>query len=139
MPDVNAPKQDRIGNDYREGPNPNPGGEIDTGDSLIPPYDGRTTSETANDAGRESVERMLQHRDAGRPGAIASPSVESPAREDKRTDDAPESPLGAGANTNTAGEGQVEPESEEAGHHDLGHDGADGPTGMSDERDRTGV
>jgi hypothetical protein len=43
--DINSPKPDRIGNDYREGPNPNPGGTIDTGDALIPPYDKRTKGE----------------------------------------------------------------------------------------------
>jgi hypothetical protein len=44
--DINPPKADRIGNDFREGANPNPGGTIDTGDSLIPPYEDRTTGET---------------------------------------------------------------------------------------------
>ena len=43
--DINPPKTDRIGNDFREGPNPNPGGTIDTGDSLIPPYKDRTGGE----------------------------------------------------------------------------------------------
>jgi hypothetical protein len=45
--DITPPKQDRIGNDYREGPNPNPGGTIDTGDALIPPYDERTKGDAA--------------------------------------------------------------------------------------------
>jgi hypothetical protein len=44
--DINPPKTDRIGNDFREGPNPNPGGTIDTGDSLIPPYEDRTNGKT---------------------------------------------------------------------------------------------
>jgi hypothetical protein len=44
--DINPPKQDRIGNDYREGPNPNPGGTIDTGDALIPPYDERAKGQS---------------------------------------------------------------------------------------------
>jgi hypothetical protein len=46
---LNEPKQDRIGNDFREGPNPNPGGDIDTEGSLIPPYGGRTTGEPEGD------------------------------------------------------------------------------------------
>jgi hypothetical protein len=33
---VNKPKDDRIGSDYREGPNPNSGGTIDRGDGLVP-------------------------------------------------------------------------------------------------------
>ena len=49
--DVNEPKQDRIGNDYREGPNPNPGGEIDTGDSLVPPYEERTKGDAEEQEG----------------------------------------------------------------------------------------
>jgi hypothetical protein len=44
--DVGPPKTDRIGNDFREGPNPNPGGTIDTGSSLIPPYEDRTVGVT---------------------------------------------------------------------------------------------
>jgi hypothetical protein len=47
--DINPPKTDRIGNDFREGPNPNPGGTIDTGDSLIPPYEERTGAETSSE------------------------------------------------------------------------------------------
>ena len=44
--EINPPKLDRIGNDFREGPNPNPGGTIDTGDALIPPYEERAGGET---------------------------------------------------------------------------------------------
>jgi hypothetical protein len=45
--DINPPKTGRIGNDFREGPNPSPGGTIDTGDSLIPPYEDRTGGVTS--------------------------------------------------------------------------------------------
>jgi hypothetical protein len=48
--EINEPKQDRIGNDFREGPNPNPGGEIDTGESLIPPYEERTKGDSDEDS-----------------------------------------------------------------------------------------
>jgi len=47
--EINEPKTDRIGNDFHEGPNPNPGGEIDTEGSLIPPYEGRTKGESDED------------------------------------------------------------------------------------------
>ena len=43
---INEPKQDRIGNDFHEGPNPNPGGTVDTGDSLVPPYEERTKGDS---------------------------------------------------------------------------------------------
>ena len=43
--DINPPKPDRIGNDFSQGPNPNPGGTIDTGDALIPPYEDRTSGD----------------------------------------------------------------------------------------------
>jgi len=139
VPDINPPNPDRIGNDYREGPNPNPGGEIDTGHSLIPPYEGRTTSETSSDASRESVERMLEHTDAGSPGATASPAVESPARADELTDDVPDTPLGVGESVGTRGEDQVDKSGKEPGRHDTGDDKGGRPTGTSDDRDRTGV
>lgn len=48
--EVNEPKQDRIGNDFREGPNSNPGGDIDTGESLLPPYEDRTKGEPEEDS-----------------------------------------------------------------------------------------
>jgi hypothetical protein len=48
--EINEPKGDRIGNDFREGPNPNPGGEIDTGESLVPPYDERTKGGSEDDS-----------------------------------------------------------------------------------------
>jgi len=44
--DIIPPKHDRIGNDNHEGPKPNPGGTVDTGDALIPPYDERTKGES---------------------------------------------------------------------------------------------
>jgi hypothetical protein len=56
--EINSPKSDRIGNDFREGPNPNPGGTIDTGDALIPPYEERTGGETrANEQGTPEGQR----------------------------------------------------------------------------------
>jgi hypothetical protein len=48
--EINEPKTDRIGNDFHEGPNPNPGGEIDLEGSLIPPYEGRTKGESDEDS-----------------------------------------------------------------------------------------
>lgn len=49
--DVQAPKSDRIGNDYQEGPNPQPGGDVDLSGSTIPPYDDRSTGDEEVAAG----------------------------------------------------------------------------------------
>ena len=61
----NEPKQDRVGNDYHEGSNPNPGGTIDTGDSLVPPYEDRAKGDSdTQEAKSESVRRQLRGEDA---------------------------------------------------------------------------
>jgi hypothetical protein len=133
-----TPKSDREGADYKQGPNPAPGGEIDTGDSLVPPYEGRTTAETASAARRQSVEQILEHTKAGHPGATASPAVESPVRPEEVTDKEPDTPLGVGESTTTRGEDQVKKQ-KEPGRHDAGYEGNDRPTGTSDERDVTGI
>jgi hypothetical protein len=61
MTENNPPKKDRIGADYREGPNANPGGEIDIDEDRVPPYDGRTTSmKEPTGRTRETVERHME-------------------------------------------------------------------------------
>lgn len=63
MGDVQKP-QGGIGGDFREGVNPHPGGTIDTGDTPIPPYEGRSSGTDENESTRErtaSVERMLEN------------------------------------------------------------------------------
>jgi hypothetical protein len=139
MAEPSKPKADRVGADYREGPNPAPGGEIDTGDSLVPPYEGRTTPDTANAENRASVERILEHTDSGRAGATASPAVESPAREEELSHEEPETPLGVGESVGRRGENASKREGKEPGRDDSGDDERGRPAGTSDERDISGI
>ncbi|MDQ1385499.1 MAG: hypothetical protein QOG65_2878 [Actinomycetota bacterium] len=139
MTEPSSPKSDRIGGDYREGANPAPGGDTDTGDSLVPPYDGRTNAETANPETRAAVERIMENTDAGRIGATASPAVESVARDDELSDEEPETPLGVGESVGRRGEKAATRDGKEPGRSDLPQEEAGRPAGTSDERDISGV
>lgn len=139
---VNEPKQDRIGNDYREGTNPNPGGTIDTGDSLVPPYDERskggsdTAAQTESlEARAESVRRQKAGEDAPKeanPESLVGPTGGSPGKEP---------PKGTGESINRHGEDVAKSDGKEAGRYDTGTEDteAERPTGESTARDRTGV
>jgi hypothetical protein len=101
------PKSDRIGMDYREGPNPAPGGTVDTGDRATPPYEGRqetrgTTS--SSDAQAGSISRAMGTTDAGRVGATSSGGTAHPVRDDELTRRDPEPALGVGVSMNRRGE-----------------------------------
>jgi hypothetical protein len=135
QPATNEPEGDRVGNDYREGPNPNPGGEIDTGDSLVPPYEGRSTGfgDAAGQARRaEGVKEMLTGQDA------------------------PEEPVQPESSAGTYGSGKMAPDDvgvsvgrrgedeslrkSEPGRETTGTRGDTGRSeGISTARDRTGV
>jgi hypothetical protein len=129
------PKQDRIGNDYHEGPNPNPGGEIDTEGSLVPPYEDRSKGESGSEsqtAGAESVSRQLTGADApeeANPESLVGPTGGSPGKEP---------PKHTGESVGRRGEDQVK-HGKEAGRHDEGEDKAGRPSGSSTERDKTGI
>jgi hypothetical protein len=143
---VNEPKQDRIGNDYREGTNPNPGGEIDTGDSLVPPYDERTTGgpgpepdatteAQSLEARAESVRRQKAGEDAPKeanPESLVGPTGGSPGKEP---------PKGTGESINRHGEDVAKREGKEAGRDDAAEDDSEArrPTGSSTSRDLTGI
>ena len=132
MTQENAPKGDRIGNDYSRGPNPNPGGDIDTGESAVPPYEGRSTESTAT----RDTEEMAHSRDVGDNDAITG---DAPAGEDGQSaSDLP--PEGVGESLSRSGEDIRDEEGKEAGRHEEGTaGGADRPEGSSDLRDVTGV
>jgi hypothetical protein len=129
------PKQDRIGNDYHEGPNPNPGGEVDTGDSLVPPYKDRTTGEAGGEsqnAEAESVSRQLTGVEApeeANPESFVGPTGGSPGKEP---------PKHTGESVGRRGEDQAK-HSKEAGRHDEGEDETGRPTGGSTQRDHTSI
>ncbi|MBA3652703.1 MAG: hypothetical protein H0W70_00760 [Actinobacteria bacterium] len=139
MPDESAPKQDRLGRDSEQGPNPAPGGQVEMDDAVVPPYEDRTGAGTSNEARRESVERQLEGSRPGQPGQTTSDATPSPVAADEVTSDTPESPHGVGESVGRRGEDMVERDGKEPGRADTGHKGADRPTGTSDERDDSGV
>jgi hypothetical protein len=143
---VHEPKQDRIGNDFREGPNPDPGGVIDTGDTLVPPYEDRaggasgpesdmTTEAESQEARAESVRRQQSGEDApqeANPESLVGPTGGSPGEMP---------PEGVGESVARRGEDMIKHEGKEAGRHDTGTDGSQAgrPTGGSTPRDGAGV
>jgi hypothetical protein len=139
MPDSNTgddqirePKQDRIGSDYREGPNPQPGGVIDTGDALVPPYEGRLGAE-GDPERAESVRRAM----AGDETLQEPQQPSSPAEGEQEGEMAPE---GVGSSVGRRGEDAARRDGKESGRQDTGREGqADRPTGTSSSRDKSGV
>jgi hypothetical protein len=134
--EVNEPKQDRIGNDYHEGSNPNPGGTIGTGDSPVPPYEDRADGDSDTQGAKsESVRRQLTAEDApeeANPESLVGPTGGKKGQEP---------PAGVGESVARRGEDMIEHHGKEAGRHDTGTDDseAERPTGESTERDRGGV
>jgi hypothetical protein len=134
--EVNEPKQDRIGNDYHEGPNPDPGGTIDTGDSLVPPYEDRAKGDSdTQEAKSESVKRQLTGEDAledANPESLVGPTGGSEGEEP---------PEGVGESVARRGEDMIKHHGKEAGRHDTGTDDSESerPTGESTARDRGGI
>jgi hypothetical protein len=131
--EITEPSHDRIGNDYREGPDPRPGGVIDVGDSLIPPYDGRTGAEPTENqvANQESVKRAQTGQKA--PEEPVQPIGAAVGQ--KQGEMAPE---GVGQSYGRRGEDQAKA-TKEPGRYDTGKDAANRPTGESTARDKTGV
>jgi hypothetical protein len=132
---VNEPRQDRVGNDYHEGSNPNPGGEIDIEGSLIPPYEDRSSGDSDSESqrsGAESVKR--QERGANAPGeanpeSLVGPTGGSPGKEP---------PKHTGESVGRRGEDQAKG-SKEAGRHDKDDHHTGRPSGGSTQRDHTSI
>lgn len=132
------PKSDRLSKDYQEGPNPSPGGKIDTAESAIPPYEGRTDGSSDPSGLGASVERQAAEDDHSG-GGTASPAQESPVQEEELSDSEPESPKGVGESVGTRGEDIMDRDGKERGRHEGGEDGAGRPKGHSDDSDSTGL
>jgi hypothetical protein len=120
LDDTNAPKEDRVGNDYREGSNPQPGGDIDLSGSAVPPYDDRSTGDEEVAAG---VPRAMGS------AAPAKEPVQPGADGPDETDPSDAPPAHTGESTTRRGEDVGDDKGKEAGR----------PTGESTMRDRTGV
>jgi hypothetical protein len=130
MTETNPPTGDRVGDDYSRGPNPNPGGEIDTSGSTVPPYDDRSGgNEDASEGTRRAMGSEPAVHDPVQPGS------EDDARDETSKDDLP--PTGVGESTTRRGEDVGD--GDEAGRYETETSGADRPTGESSLRDRTSV
>ncbi len=146
---VNPPAQGRIGNDYHEGSDPNPGGEIDTSGSTLPPYEGRSTGadfpgdrpETGTETQRGAGDGLTSPDPDSTPGgATASPADEQPASEMPETEG--DDPGVGPAHTagTTRGENVGDSDGQESGRYDTESDeGAGRPAGESTNRDQTSV
>ncbi len=125
------PARDSIGNDYSYGANPDPGGEIDTSTSAVPPYAGREDGSGAMES--DSTQRAYGSKTATEPVQPGS-DVDQP--------DSAMAPEGVGESMSRRGEDVAEKDGKEAGRHEEGSDEsreADRPVGSSDNRDQTGI
>lgn len=133
MTSAQPAKDDRSGTDNGRGTTPDAGGEIDTGASEVPPYEGRTAGAAKPATGTA--------RAFGSEAPLENP--ESPASQEvpdqqSATDQAPE---GVGESTTRRGEDVIDEEGEEPGRTHTGTDDsqAQRPTGESTPRDETGI
>jgi hypothetical protein len=134
--EVQAPKQDRIGNDFREGTNPAPGGTIDTGDALVPPYEGRSDGENLTDEQKlraDDVQRALTGQDA-----LEEPTQPESSVVGERAGKM--APSGVGESITRSAEDVAKADGKEPGRRDTGREGESGrPTGTSNARDTSAV
>ncbi|MDQ6840416.1 MAG: hypothetical protein M3137_19295 [Actinomycetota bacterium] len=132
MAETNPPKGDRVGNDYHQGTNPNPGGDLDTGKAAVPPYEGRndgTDERQATGTARAFGSEPPEHEPV-QPGSDAEQPASTMA------------PDNVGESINRRGEDVAKQDGKEAGRHEEGTDDsreADRPVGTSDNRDQTGI
>ncbi|MDQ6741076.1 MAG: hypothetical protein M3021_12155 [Actinomycetota bacterium] len=129
MAETNAPKGDRIGNDYQRGPNPDPGGAIDTGDSAVPPYEDRSDG---NNRPRDGTARAMGSKaplkEPAQPGSDTTP------------EDAAMAPKDVGESIGRRGEDVADKDGKESGREDTGRKGETArPTGTSGPRDETSI
>lgn len=133
--DIQAPKTDRVGNDYHEGSNPQPGGDVDLSGSTVPPYDDRSTGDEEVAAG---VSRAM-----GSDEPLAEPNQPGdgppPAGGDTLDED-DQAPDNVGESISRRGEDQADKEGKEAGREEHGTEPDTGrPAGGSTPRDQTSI
>jgi hypothetical protein len=127
--------------DYKQGPNPAPGGEVDIEADRLPPYDGRTDVRGENKhGGEDSVARQLPDADHSSEGQTASPAEESPAQESELAEGEPETALGVGESVGRRGEDIKDDDGKERGRQEGPREHESGrPTGYSDGDDSTSI
>lgn len=156
MADDNDRLSGQVGGNYGHGPQNSPGGNVDTGDSPIPPYEGRSTGPDTSESTRaktETVERQLSETksegeaEIGKVSATAASNVDPATGEEVAAPTAgdvshevPDDPHGVGTSQGRRGEDVKKQEGTEPGRTDLGTKGqTERPYGTADARDATGV
>lgn len=131
MTDTNPPDKDRAGKDYAYGTNPNPGGEVSTEGSEVPPYEGRSGGDPQD---AESTARAM--------GSKAPEHEPEQPGSDAEQPDSAMAPDNVGESINRRGEDVAKDDGKEAGRHEEGSDESretDRQVGSSDNRDQTGI
>jgi hypothetical protein len=156
MADSNDRPSGQVGGNYGHGPQNSPGGNVDTGESLVPPYEGRTTSPDDTESTRaktETVERQLSETKSEGDAEIGKVSAQGASNVDPSTGEevsaptagdvshqVPDDPHGAGTSMGRRGEDVKKQEGSEPGRTDLGTKGkSERPYGTTDVRDSTSI
>ncbi len=126
------PSKDSIGDDYSRGANPDPGGEVSTEGSAVPPY-----------AGREDGGGAMESDSTNRAYGTKAPEHEpvQPGSDAEQPDSAM-APDDVGQSINRRGEDISSKDGKEAGRHDEGEDASretDRTVGSSDNRDQSAI
>jgi hypothetical protein len=146
----------KVGGNYGHGPTNTPGAGADTGDSPVPPYEGRSTGPDDTESTRaktETVERQLSETKSEGDAEIGKVSAQGPSNPDPETGEdlgqpqaedvshrSPDDPHGVGTSSSRRGEDVKKQEGTEPGRTDLGTKGpTERPYGTTDPRDSTGV
>ena len=146
-----------VGGNYGHGPSNAPGAsKVDTGDSPVPPYEGRTTGPDDTESTKaktETIERQLSETKSKGDEEIGKVSAAGPSNPDPATGEdlgqpqagdvshrTPDDPHGVGESQSRRGEDIKKQEGTEPGRTDLGTKGkTERPYGTADARDATGV
>ena len=78
----------KVGGNYGHGPTNTPGGNVDTGESPVPPYEGRSTGPEFSESTRaktETVERQLDETKSEGDAEIGKVKAEGPSNPDPET------------------------------------------------------
>lgn len=146
----------KVGGNYGHGPTNTPGVAADTGDTPLPPYEGRSTGPDFSESTKaktESVERQLEETKSEGDAEIGKVSAPSASNVDPSTGEevaaptagdvsheVPDDPHGVGTSMGRRGEDVKKQEGTEPGRTDLGTKGkTERPYGTSDARDGTGI
>ncbi|MDQ2727106.1 MAG: hypothetical protein M3Y91_04380 [Actinomycetota bacterium] len=130
--DPKNPSRDSVGDDYSRGANPDPGGEVSTEGSAVPPYEGRgdAPSGPESDSTARAYGSKAAEHEPVQPGSDADQPDSAMAPDD------------VGESINRRGEDISAKDGKEAGRHEEGEDSSretDRQVGSSDNRDQSAI